>query len=88
VGSNEIEGHSDPGVHVQYEWEEFPIRFHKHIINIKKFFIDKTSVTNKQFEKFLNATKYSPIDAHNFLRDWENGQYREGWADKPVTWVS
>jgi len=69
VGSNEIEGHSDPGVHVQYEWEEFPIRFHKHIINIKKFFIDKTPVTNKQFEKFLNATKYSPIDAHNFLRD-------------------
>jgi formylglycine-generating enzyme required for sulfatase activity len=49
VSGNEIEGHSDPGVHIQYEWEEFPIRFHKHIINIKKVFIDKTPVTNEQF---------------------------------------
>jgi formylglycine-generating enzyme required for sulfatase activity len=24
----------------------------------------------------------------NFLRDWRNGKYPEGWGDKPVTWVS
>ena len=24
----------------------------------------------------------------NFLKDWKNGAYPDGWADKPVTWVS
>ena len=24
----------------------------------------------------------------NFLRDWKNGNYPEGWDNKPVTWVS
>ena len=24
----------------------------------------------------------------NFLRDWKNGSYPDGWANKPVTWVS
>ena len=27
-------------------------------------------------------------DDLNFLRDWKNGAYPEGWANKPVTWVS
>ena len=32
--------------------------------------------------------RYRPPDDHNFLRDWQGGTYPEGWAEKPVTWVS
>jgi formylglycine-generating enzyme required for sulfatase activity len=45
-------------------------------------------VTNAQFKEFLDATQYHPKDDQNFLRDWKNGLYPEGWASKPVTWVS
>ena len=54
----------------------------------KTFYIDKYPVTNAQFKKFLDATHYHPNDDLNFLRDWKNGTYPEGWANKPVTWVS
>src|SRR5262249_23542421 len=37
---------------------------------------------------FVETTRYQPRDAHNFLRDWKNGTYPDGWAEKPVTWVS
>jgi len=45
-------------------------------------------VTNAHFKKFLEATHYQPADAHNFLRDWQNGSFPDGSADRPVTWVS
>ncbi len=45
-------------------------------------------MTNAEFKKFLDATRYRPRDDHNFLRDWRNGNYPEGWDRKPVTWVS
>jgi formylglycine-generating enzyme required for sulfatase activity len=50
--------------------------------------MDTYPVTNSDFKKFLDATKYHPKDDHNFLRDWKNGNYPSGWQDKPVTWVS
>ena len=84
----EIEGGNDPGVDVQYPWEDSPRRFHQHRIEISSFFIDRTPVTNAEFKKFILATNYSPQDSHNFLRDWKNGAYPEGWAAKPVTWIS
>ncbi|CAG2177375.1 unnamed protein product [Oppiella nova] len=36
----------------------------------------------------MSHTKYSPVDNHNFVRDWHQGHYPDGWAYKPVTWVS
>ncbi|MGH9746513.1 MAG: formylglycine-generating enzyme family protein [Candidatus Acidiferrales bacterium] len=84
----EIEGGNDPGVDVQYPWEDSPRRFHHHRIDIPGFYIDRTPVTNAEFKKFIDATNYYPKDDHNFLRDWKNGTYPEGWAAKPVTWVS
>lgn len=84
----EIEGGNDPGVDVQYPWENIPRRTHRHRIHIKKFFIDRTPVTNAQFKKFLDATQYHPADDHNFLRDWNGDMYPQGWGNKPVTWVS
>jgi formylglycine-generating enzyme required for sulfatase activity len=57
-------------------------------LHVKPFWIDRYSVTNEEFKKFLDATHYRPADVHNFLRDWKDGTYPSGWAKKPVTWVS
>jgi gamma-glutamyl hercynylcysteine S-oxide synthase len=84
----EIEGGNDPGVDVQYPGEDAPRRFHRKRMHIPSFYIDRTPVTNQQFKEFLDATKYHPADDHNFLRDWKNGTYPDGWRTKPVTWVA
>lgn len=83
-----IEGGNDIGVDVQYPWENSPRRQHNYAMHIQPFYIDKYPVTNAEFKKFLDATHYLPNDSHNFLRDWKNGTYPQGWGDKPVTWVS
>ncbi|MGB7546882.1 MAG: formylglycine-generating enzyme family protein [Terracidiphilus sp.] len=88
VQGTEIEGDADPGVDMQYPWEDSPRRFHEHRMEIKPFFIDKFPVTNAQFKQFLDATHYVPADSLNFLRDWKNGVYPQGWENRPVTWVS
>ncbi|MDB5456949.1 MAG: sulfatase-modifying factor protein [Caulobacter sp.] len=83
-----VEGGNGAGVDVAYPWETAPRRFHDHQMTIKRFFIDRTPVTNTQFKVFLDATRYRPKDDFNFLKDWTGGTYPQGWADKPVTWVS
>jgi len=84
----EIEGSNDIGVDVQYPWEDSPRRFHEHRMQIKPFYIDKYPVTNTEFKKFLDLSRYHPKDDLNFLKDWNGGTYPDGAANKPVTWVS
>ena len=84
----EVEGWNQVGVDVQYPWESSPRRYHRQPVTLKSFYIDTYPVTNEQFKKFVDATKYHPRDDYNFLKDWKNGTYPEGWAKKPVTWVS
>ncbi|MGB8913538.1 MAG: SUMF1/EgtB/PvdO family nonheme iron enzyme [Candidatus Sulfotelmatobacter sp.] len=84
----EIEGGNDPGVDVQYPWENSGRRYHTHPMHIPAFYMDRILITNADFARFLSATGYHPKDDHNFLRDWKDGRYPEGWADKPVTWVA
>ncbi len=84
----EIEGGDDIGVDVQYPWEDQARRFHEHLIHIASYYIDKYPVTNAQFKEFLDATHYHPKDDQHFLLDWNDGTYPNGWANKPVTWVS
>ena len=84
----EVEGSDDVGVDVQYPWEDTPRRFHEHKMTIKPFSIDKYPVTNGDFKKFLDVTHYKPKDDVNFLKDWKDGSYPQGWQNKPVTWVS
>jgi formylglycine-generating enzyme required for sulfatase activity len=57
-------------------------------MQVAAFFIDKYPVTNAQFKQFLDAAQYAPRDSVNFLRDWKNGGYPQGWDNRPVTWVS
>ncbi|MGB6194201.1 MAG: formylglycine-generating enzyme family protein [Terracidiphilus sp.] len=88
VDGIEIEGLDDIGVDVQYPWETSARRFHEHRMYIATFYMDKYPVTNEQFKRFLDATHYHPRDDQDFLKDWKNGTYPAGWANKPVTWVS
>lgn len=88
VAGVEIEGANDDGVDVEYPWEGSPRRSHRSSVEIKAFWIDKYPVTNAQFKDFLDATYYRPADGLNWLRDWREGTYPDGWANKPVTWVS
>lgn len=88
VDGVEIEGGNLAGVDFQYPWENEARRHHHHIMQVASFFIDKYPVTNDQFKKFIDATHYHPKDDHNFLKDWTNGSYPEGWTNRPVTWVS
>jgi formylglycine-generating enzyme required for sulfatase activity len=88
VSGIEIEGGDDVGVDQQYPWEDSPRRHHRHKLHVKRFYIDRCPVTNAEFKKFLDAAHYHPRDDHNFLRDWKSGAFPEGWAKKPVTWVS
>lgn len=84
----EIEGDVSEGLDVQYPWEDSPRRFHERVLQVPAFYIDKCPVTNAQFKQFLDATHYAPTDKIDFLRDWKDGTYPEGWENKPVTWVS
>jgi formylglycine-generating enzyme required for sulfatase activity len=88
VSGIEIEGSNEIGVDVQYPWENSPRRHHLHELHLDSFWIDKYPVTNTEFKGFLDATQYHPKDDINFLRDWGNGTYPQGWENKPVTWVS
>ncbi|HTB96985.1 MAG TPA: SUMF1/EgtB/PvdO family nonheme iron enzyme [Terracidiphilus sp.] len=88
VNGIEIEGMNDDGVDVQYPWEDSARRYHEQKMHIKSFWIDKFPVTNADFKRFLDATHYRPADDHNFLKDWKNGTFPEGWRNKPVTWVA
>ncbi len=88
VTGTEIEGDNDPGVDVQYPWEDMPRRYHEKTMQVAGFYIDKYPVTNAQFKQFLDATHYAPHDTINFLRDWKNGTFPPGWDNRPVTWVS
>jgi gamma-glutamyl hercynylcysteine S-oxide synthase len=88
VSGIEIEGSNDIGVDVQYSWEDSPRRYHEHPLHLTSFYIDKYPVTNAEYKKFVDSGTYHPTDTMNYLRDWKNGAYPSGWADKPVTWVS
>jgi formylglycine-generating enzyme required for sulfatase activity len=93
VSGTEIEGGDMAGVDVQYPWETLPGRNHSHVVTIPPFYIDRTEVTNAQYQQFMDAAHYRPADSHNFLKDWDwsdpqHPQYRAGWDNKPVTWVS
>ena len=84
----EIEGYTWAGLDFQYPWESSARRSHRRRMSVKDFHIDRTPVTNAEYLEFILATGYRPVDDHNFLRDWSDGRPRDGWENKPVTWVS
>lgn len=57
-------------------------------IPMKKFFMDKYPVTNKQYQEFMIATGYQPTDTTNFLKHWKNNQIPQGQENFPVIYVT
>jgi iron(II)-dependent oxidoreductase len=57
-------------------------------LEMRRFFMDRTPVTNGAFKAFLDATGYAPADRSNFLRHWVDGKPPSGEGDHPVRWVS
>jgi iron(II)-dependent oxidoreductase len=58
------------------------------VVKMKRFYMDRYPVTNKDFLAFMLATSYKPSDPSNFLKHWENGTIPQGQEDYPVVYVS
>jgi iron(II)-dependent oxidoreductase len=57
-------------------------------LEMARFFMDRTPVTNDAFASFLAATGYAPADRSNYLKHWVDGKPPAGRGDHPVVWVS
>jgi len=57
-------------------------------LEMRRFYMDLTPVTNAAFAEFLAAAGYAPADPSNFLKHWAGGKPPAGLADHPVVWVS
>ncbi|MEN6559517.1 MAG: SUMF1/EgtB/PvdO family nonheme iron enzyme [Acidobacteriota bacterium] len=57
-------------------------------LEMRRFYMDRTPVTNAAFAEFLAATGYAPADRSNFLKHWAGGKPPAGLAGHPVVWVS
>ncbi|MBI5008737.1 MAG: SUMF1/EgtB/PvdO family nonheme iron enzyme [Bacteroidia bacterium] len=57
-------------------------------VNIGRFAMDETPVTNRMFGEFLKNSGYKPAIPDNFLKHWINNQIPEGLEDHPVVYVS
>ncbi|MGH9939316.1 MAG: SUMF1/EgtB/PvdO family nonheme iron enzyme, partial [Blastocatellia bacterium] len=53
-----------------------------HVVNVKPFFIDRTEVTNEQYQKFIDAT------GHSAPPSWQGNRFSEGANTLPVTDVT
>jgi formylglycine-generating enzyme required for sulfatase activity len=66
----------------------YPEEDEDSIFNMPGFYMDIHPVTNIQFKRFLDATRYRPADTAGFLRHWIKGSYPSGQGDFPVIHVS
>jgi len=70
------------------EFISYPKQGYPKTLSMKTFYMDKYSVTNKDFKKFIDETKYYPVDTVNFLKHWVNGQPKKGEENFPVVNIS
>jgi gamma-glutamyl hercynylcysteine S-oxide synthase len=70
------------------EFISYPKQGYPTTLSMKSFYMEKYPVTNEQFKKFINATKYSPADTVNFLKHWINGEPKKGEENFPVVNIS
>lgn len=56
-------------------------------VEIKKFAIDETPVTNSQFKEFIDRSGYKPRFRENFLKHWADGKIPSGKEDHPVVYI-
>jgi formylglycine-generating enzyme required for sulfatase activity len=71
------------GSSYEYQLEEF-----SRPVQLSRFAIDRTPVTNAQFAEFMRLTDYRPRHSENFLKHWGHGRPPAGQEDHPVVYVS
>lgn len=57
-------------------------------LSFPAFWMDQFPVTNQDFLRFLQATKYKPSDTAHFLQHWKGGKIPAGQEMYPVVYVS
>lgn len=70
------------------EFISYPKQGYPKILSMENFYMDKYPVTNKEFKKFIDETKYYPKDTVNFLEHWINGEPKNGEENFPVVNIS
>jgi len=69
----------NPGLHR-------PVTFERKV-NLSRYAIDLTPVTNAQFAEFLKSSGYKPKHPENFLKHWHDGSPPSCKEDHPVVYV-
>jgi formylglycine-generating enzyme required for sulfatase activity len=70
---------TDPSLH-QMVWIE-------RVVDIGRYAIDLTPVTNSQFADFLRGSGYRPMHPESFLKHWNEGAPPPNKLDHPVVYV-
>jgi formylglycine-generating enzyme required for sulfatase activity len=58
------------------------------LVQVKKFYMDKYPVTNKDWMVFMKSTRYVPHDTTNFLKHWVGGSIPAGEEYCPVVYIN
>ena len=56
-------------------------------VTVGPLLVDECLVTNGQFDAFLQATLYRPVEPRNFLKHWPGGRCPDVIRDHPVVYV-
>lgn len=70
------------------EFISYPKQDYPKTLAMKNFYMDKYPVTNSDFKKFIDGTKYYPKDTVNFLKHWINKRPKKGEENFPVVNIS
>ncbi|MFI5387042.1 MAG: formylglycine-generating enzyme family protein, partial [Fimbriimonadales bacterium] len=71
---------SHPGLH--------QVRAIERHVRIGRVAVAESEVTNAEFHRFIQATRYKPASTEHFLSHWQGGAPKKGEEDKPVVYVS
>jgi len=58
------------------------------VVQMKKFYMDKYPVTNREWLIFMKRTHYVPVDTTNFLKHWIGGSIPPGEEYCPVVYIN
>jgi formylglycine-generating enzyme required for sulfatase activity len=67
---------------------EFRLLSIRRKVELGRYAMDLTPVTNAEFARFLKASGYRPAQAENFVKHWSQGAPPSGQGDHPVVWVN
>lgn len=78
-----------PFVDAWYPWHPVlhSVRTAQRSVVLSPYAIDRSEVTNREFQRFITETGYRPSHHERFLAHWESGMPRTGEEEAPVVYV-